>query len=37
VESLENERAVVTVERRETVTVDALRAPEQPDYAQSSP
>ncbi|WP_129838183.1 DUF881 domain-containing protein [Streptomyces sp. RFCAC02] len=37
VQSLENDQASVSVERSETITVDALRSPEQPDYAQSSP
>ncbi|WP_053170943.1 DUF881 domain-containing protein [Streptomyces sp. SBT349] len=36
VQSLENEQATVVIERPETVTVDALRSAEQPDYAQSS-
>ncbi|RBM04924.1 DUF881 domain-containing protein [Streptomyces sp. PT12] len=36
VQALESERAEVVVERPETVTIDALRSAEQPDYAQSS-
>ncbi|MFD5318634.1 DUF881 domain-containing protein [Streptomyces sp. NPDC127098] len=36
VQSLENEGAGVTMDRPETVVVDALRSAEQPDYAQSS-
>ncbi|UED82879.1 DUF881 domain-containing protein [Streptomyces profundus] len=36
VQSLENKQATVTVDRPETVVVDALRSAEQPDYAQSS-
>ena len=37
VQSLENLQVAVTVDRPEKVTVDALRAVDQPDYAQSSP
>ncbi|MDB1089382.1 DUF881 domain-containing protein [Streptomyces sp. ACA25] len=36
VQSLEKEQATVSIERPEEVTVDALRSPERPDYAQSS-
>ncbi|TDC25618.1 DUF881 domain-containing protein [Streptomyces sp. 8K308] len=36
VQSLENEGVGVTMDRPETVLVDALRSAEQPDYAQSS-
>ncbi|RKN44807.1 DUF881 domain-containing protein [Streptomyces hoynatensis] len=37
VQSLENQQVSVSVDRPEKVTVDALRAADQPDYAQSSP
>ncbi|WP_233580603.1 DUF881 domain-containing protein [Streptomyces triticirhizae] len=36
VQSMENKQAAVAVTRPETVTVDALRSAEQPDYAQLS-
>ncbi|MGW3296363.1 DUF881 domain-containing protein [Streptomyces xiamenensis] len=36
VQSLEKEQAGVTVERPDTVLVDALRSADRPDYAQSS-
>ncbi|GGX17771.1 DUF881 domain-containing protein [Streptomyces chryseus] len=37
VQTLEEERAVVTVTRSQKIVVDALRPAKQPDYAQSSP
>lgn len=36
VQTLEKEQATVTVERSTKIVVDALRAPERPDYARSS-
>lgn len=36
VQTLEKEQATVTVERSDKIVVDALRAPERPDYARSS-
>ncbi|MFF3822109.1 DUF881 domain-containing protein [Streptomyces bluensis] len=36
VQTLEKEQATVTVERADKIIVDALRAPERPDYARSS-
>ncbi|BBC38120.1 uncharacterized protein SGFS_094140 [Streptomyces graminofaciens] len=36
VQTLEKERATVTVERADKIVVDALRAAERPDYARSS-
>ncbi|MEU6403189.1 DUF881 domain-containing protein [Streptomyces sp. NPDC046985] len=36
VQTLEKEQATVAVQRSDKITVDALRAPKQPDYARSS-